>query len=101
LFDLLQFDDLARHLLLAGRDPVNAVRYLLLIGGDTGSDPLDTAGYLLLTGGDPVDALPHRVEIERHCVELPLIGRRSGWRGERDHVGSVRRIWCGLRCQPA
>jgi hypothetical protein len=36
------------------------------------------ARYLLLTGGDPVDALPHRVEIERHRVELPLIGRRGG-----------------------
>src|SRR5258707_11698488 len=67
LFDLLQFGDLARHLLLAGREPLDAVHYLLLTGGDTGSDPVDAAGYLLLTGGntggDPVDALPHRVEV--------------------------------------
>src|SRR6266850_3365838 len=74
-----------------GRDPVNAVRYLLLIGGDTGGDLVDTARYLLLTGGDPVEAarqplltgcdtcgelvnaLPHHVE--RYCVQLLLIGR--------------------------
>src|SRR5260221_6698055 len=31
LFDLLQFGDVARHLFLAYRDPVKAVRYLLLI----------------------------------------------------------------------
>jgi hypothetical protein len=41
---------LARHLLLAGCELVDAARYLLLTGGDT--------------GGDPVDALPHLVEIE-------------------------------------
>jgi len=43
LFDRLQFGDLARH--------------------------------LLLTGGDPVDALPYRVEVERNCVKLLLVGR--------------------------
>jgi hypothetical protein len=42
LLDLLQLGDLARHLLLAGSDPVNAAR------------------YLLLPGGDPVYDLPHR-----------------------------------------
>jgi hypothetical protein len=79
LFDLVQFGDLARYLLLAGRDSVNAARHLLLAAGDTGGDPVDVARYLLLTGGDPLDALPHRFEIERYCVELLLIGRRSGW----------------------
>jgi hypothetical protein len=39
LFDLLQFGDLARHMLLAGREPLDAAHYLLLTGGDTGSDP--------------------------------------------------------------
>jgi hypothetical protein len=39
--------DLARHLILAGRDTINAVHYLVLIGGD------------------PVDSLPYSVEIER------------------------------------
>src|SRR5882672_7703304 len=101
LFDLLQFGDVARHLFLACRDPVKAMRYLLLIGGDTRGDPVDGARYLVLTGGDPVDALPRRVEIEGHRVELLLIGRRGGWHSKRAHVGSVRRIWCGLRCQPA
>ena len=40
---------------------------------------------LLLIGGhivdDLVDALPHRVEIERCYAGLLLIGRRGGWCG--------------------
>jgi hypothetical protein len=41
LFDLLQFGDLARHLLLAGRDSANAARHLLLTAADTGGDLVD------------------------------------------------------------
>ncbi len=95
---------------IRGRDPVNAVRYLLLIGGDL----VDTARYLLLTGGDPVEAarqplltgcdtcgelvnaLPHHVE--RYCVQLLLIGRGGG---QPDRIGSVLRSWWGLRRHPA
>jgi|GraSoi2013_115cm_1033766.scaffolds.fasta_scaffold167095_2 hypothetical protein len=33
----------------------------------------DLPRHLFLTGGDPVDALLHRIEVERHCVELLLI----------------------------
>ncbi len=69
LFDRLQFGDLARH--------------------------------LLLTGGDPVDALPYRVEVERNCVKLLLVGRGGGWCGRRARVGSVPRNWGGLRYRPA
>ncbi len=56
LFDRLQFGDLARHPVLAGREL------------------LDVARYMLLSGGDPVDVLPHRVEIKRYRVEPLLIG---------------------------
>jgi hypothetical protein len=43
-----------------------------------GGDLIDASRYLLLTGGDPVDALPHGVDIERHCAKLLLIeGRRD------------------------
>jgi hypothetical protein len=38
------------------------------------------------TCGEPVDALPHRLEIEQYCVGLLLIGIRGGWRGQPDHV---------------
>jgi len=48
-----------------------------LTGHDTGGDLVDGARYLLLTSGDPVDALPYRVDIERHCVELLIEGRRD------------------------
>src|SRR5260370_41613602 len=64
LLDCLQLNgEVARHPPLAGRELADAAR------------------RLLLTGGDPIDALPHRVEIERHRVELLLIGRRGGRRG--------------------
>src|SRR5229473_1620579 len=33
-------------------------------------------------------------------IKMLLIGRRGGWRGRRDHVGSVLRAWCSLRRQP-
>jgi hypothetical protein len=97
LLDLLQFGDLSRHLLLAGGDPVNATRHLLLASGN----PADTARYLLLTDSDSVDALPHRVKIVRYRPELLLIWRRGVWHGKPDRLGSVLRIWCGLRRQPA
>jgi hypothetical protein len=44
---------------------VDAPRYPLLTGGDTGGDPIYAPRNLLLIGGhivgDLVDALPHRV----------------------------------------
>src|SRR6266852_9699885 len=67
-------------MLLAGRELVNAAPYLLLTGGDA--------------GGDPVEALPHRVEIEPHGIELPLIGGRGG---RRDHLPG--RVAVGLPSQ--
>jgi hypothetical protein len=97
LLDLLQFGDLSGHLLLAGCDPVNAARYLHLAG----CDPVDAARHLLLTDSDPLDALPHRVKVVRYCPRLLLIWRRGVWRGKRGRLGSVLRIWCGLRRQPA
>jgi len=70
--------DAARYLLLTCGHPVYAARYLLLSCGD----PVCAARHLLLTGGntggDPVDALPHRVEIDQYCVGLLQIGRRGG-----------------------
>ncbi len=56
---------------------IGRARRLLLTGHDTGGDLVDGARYLLLTSGDPVDALPYRVDIERHCVELLIEGRRD------------------------
>ena len=53
--------------------------------------------YLFLSDGDPIDALPHRVEIERYCVEPLLIGRRRSLRCEPDRVGSAIRNRCGPR----
>ena len=73
LFESLQVADLAHRLVLAAREPVGAAldaaldpaRHLLLTGGDT--------------GGDPVNALPHRVDIERDCFERGgLSGRAVG-----------------------
>ncbi len=94
--------DLARQPLLADAELVDAARYPLLTSGDTGSDPIYAPRNLLLIGdhivGDLVDALPHRVEIERRYVGPLLIGRRGGW---GDHVGSVVRNRFGLRRQPA
>src|SRR5215472_5478895 len=55
-----------------------------LTGRDTGGDLIDASRYLFLTGGDAVEAMPHRVDIERHCVELPIEGRRD----QRDRIGS-------------
>src|SRR5260370_23698083 len=83
LFDGLQFRDLARHLFLPGRKLGDAARYLL------GGDPVGAARHLLLngsdTGSDPIDALPHRVDIERHSIELLRIERRHRWQGQSDH----------------
>jgi hypothetical protein len=47
LRDCLEPDDLARHLLLAGGEMVDAVGYLLLSGGDVAGDPIDAARYLV------------------------------------------------------
>src|SRR5215470_14054102 len=68
LLDRLQLGDCARHLLLAGCELVDAARYLLLAGSKG--------------GGGSVDALTHRVEIERYGVEQLIVGR-GGW---RDHA---------------
>src|SRR5215471_11965351 len=73
LLDRLQLGDCARYLLLAGRQLVDAARYLLLTCGDA--------------GGDPVDALPHRVEIERYGIELLVIGSRRGHLSSRPAIG--------------
>jgi hypothetical protein len=56
----LQFVDLARHLLLAGGQQVNAARHLSFSGRDVYTDL--------------VDASPHGVE--QYCVET-LIGRST------------------------
>jgi hypothetical protein len=56
LFGHLQFANLTCDPFLAGRELI------------------DVAPYLLLSDGDLVDGLPHRVEINRYCVEPLLIG---------------------------
>ena len=66
MFDRLQVGDFARHPFLACRELADAACHLLLI-----SDHIV---------GDPVNASPHRVEIDRHRVELLLIGRSGGGR---------------------
>jgi hypothetical protein len=85
--------DASRYLLLtrgdAGGDLVGAARRLLLTGSDALGDLVDAKRYLLLTGADLVDALPDRVE--RHSIDLLLIERRGGWRGQADHAGGVLR----------
>jgi hypothetical protein len=43
---------------------------LYLAGGEL----VNIARCLLLSDGDAVDALPHRVEINRYCIEPLLIG---------------------------
>src|SRR5882762_1034255 len=97
--------DLARQPLLADAELVDAERYPLLTSGDTGSDPIYAPRNLLLTGshivGDPVDALPHRIEIERRYVGPLLIGRRGSLRRQSDRVGTAACNSCGLRRQPA
>jgi len=78
--------DAARYLFLTGRDLVDAARHLLVIGVNIGGNPVDATRHLVLSRGDPVNILLHRVETERHCVELLLIERTGGWRGWHDHV---------------
>ena len=78
--------DAARYLFLTGRDLVDAARHLLVIGVDIGGNSVDATRHLVLSRGDPVNILLHRVETERHCVELLLIERTGGWRGWHDHV---------------
>ena len=51
-----------------------------------------------MTGGDPVDALPHRVEVERYCVE-PLPIRRTRGFSSQCYVESALRNWFSLRRQ--
>jgi len=68
LFDRLQFGDLACHLLQAGRELIDAMRCLLLTGGNTVAD----------ANGEPVDTSPHRVEIKATLRwTLLLIGSRK------------------------
>src|SRR5215470_8957523 len=83
LRDRLKPEDLARHLPLAGRELVDAARYLLLTGGD---DPLDAARYLV----DPVsNGLRSSSSLRRQPAEL---------RGQvRDDLS--RRIAVGLPSQ--
>jgi len=81
LFDRLQSGDLARHLLLVGCALVEA------------------AHHVLLTSSNPIDALPHRVEVERYCVELPI--RRTRGFSSQDYVESALGNWFSLRRQPA
>jgi len=38
---------------------------------------VDGAPVIVLTSGRSVDALPYRVDIERHCVEMLMIEGRS------------------------
>src|SRR6266478_9906481 len=80
----LQFSDLVPHPLQACREPIDAMRCLLLTGGDTGAD----------ANGEPVDTSPDRVEIERYGVELRLIGGRGSCRNQ-----SSRCIAIGLPSQ--
>ena len=51
----LEFDHLARHLLLAGCQLVDCARYLFLTGCDVGDDSVADARYYLLdrVGNDP------------------------------------------------
>jgi hypothetical protein len=58
-----------------------------LIGGDT--------------RGGPVDALPHRIEVEQYSVGLPVIWRRGRSRGRHDYVRCALYNWFGLRLQSA
>jgi hypothetical protein len=76
-FALLQFRHLARYLFLAGRELV------------------DVAHYLLLSDEEPVDASPHRFEIERHCVQPLLNGRRGSFLRQAGHIRSAARDWRG------
>ncbi|HKD28181.1 MAG TPA: hypothetical protein VKC66_20025 [Xanthobacteraceae bacterium] len=81
--------DAIRGLLLTRGSLVRVARHLLVIGsGDPGGDLVDAMHYLLVIRGDSVDALSHRVE--RRCVELLGRRRRSGRRGQRDDIRSVR-----------
>jgi hypothetical protein len=75
----LQFSDLVRHLLQARCKPIDATRCLLLTGGDIRAD----------ANGEPVDASPHRVEIERYGVERLLIGGRGGCRNQASRCVAI------------
>ena len=85
LFNILQFDNLARHPFLAGRELVHVTHRPFLAGRElvdvahhpflAGRELVDVARYLLLSDGDPVDVLPHSVE-----TELLRMGRRGARR---------------------
>jgi hypothetical protein len=83
--------DRARRLLLAGRDTggklVDGSRYLLL----TGSDLRNTLG---LPDKRMLDALPHRVEIPQHYVELLVVGVGGGRCSQRVRRESFLRCCC-------
>jgi len=75
-----------------------------LTSGDTGSDPIYAARNLLLTGSpywaDPVDALLHRIEIERRYVGPLLIGRGAACAAVRSCRDAACNS-CGWRRQTA
>jgi hypothetical protein len=81
---------------LTSGNPVEAADHLLLAC----HDPVCVARHLLVTRGDPVGVLPHRVEIERYCAGLLLIGRRGRSQGWPDRVRRVLWNWFDLRRQP-
>src|SRR6266850_1023633 len=93
----MQFSDLARHLFLAGGELGGVTRYLFLAGHEL----IGVARYLLLSDEDPVDASPHRFEIERHGVEPLLNGRRGSFRRQDGHIRSAMRNWRGRWRRPA
>jgi hypothetical protein len=64
-------------------------RYLFLAGHEL----IDVARYLLLSDEEPVDASPHRFEIERHCVQPLLNGRRGSFRPQAGHIRGAARDW--------
>jgi len=59
----------------------------------TGHDLVDGPRHMRLTDGDLVDALHHRVDLERHCVKLLIEGRRD----QRVRLGTFLRDQFGLR----
>ena len=65
----LESDDLAGHLLLAGRELVDAVRYMFLTGGD---DLVDAARYLLHLVRNRLRSRSPRRQPAMTCLAAPL-----------------------------
>src|SRR5258708_10817170 len=84
LFNILQFGNLARHLLLAGGELIHVAHHPFLAGREL----VDVARYLLLSDGDPVDVLPHSVETE--LLRIGRRGARRNWRGPRRQPAKLR-----------